>query len=73
MESTPKSRSVGIAYFFKHSSVAIWLNSLEYQFRGHDICPFLEKSAENQPISQGSFISNFNSIGAFSIKPEVTS
>ena len=44
MESTPKSRSVGIAHFVKHISIAIWLNSLEYQFRGRDICPFLEKS-----------------------------
>ena len=45
MESTPKSRSVGIAQFLKHISIAIWLNSLEYQFRGRDICPaFLEKS-----------------------------
>ena len=44
MESIPKSRSVGIAIFFKHISIAIWLNSLEYQFRGRDICLFLEKS-----------------------------
>ena len=44
MESTPKSRSVGIAHCFKHISIAIWLNSLEYQFHGRDICPFLEKS-----------------------------
>ena len=50
MESTPKSRSVGIAHFFKHISIAIWLNSLEYQFRGRDMCPFLEKSTWNQPI-----------------------
>ena len=28
------------------------LNSLEYQFRGRDICPFLEKSTWNQPIPQ---------------------
>ena len=52
MESTPKSRSVGIALFFKHISIAIWLNSFEYQFRGCDICPFLEKSTWNQPIPQ---------------------
>ena len=52
MESTPKSRSVGIAYLFKHISIAIWLNSLEYQFRGRDIRPFLEKSTWNQPIPQ---------------------
>ena len=45
MESTPKSRSVGIAQiFFKHISIAIWLKSLEYQFRDRDIYPFLEKS-----------------------------
>ena len=43
MESIPKSRSVGIAHFFKHISIAIWLNSLEYQFRGRDICPFPKK------------------------------
>ena len=52
MESTPKSRSVGIAHFFKHISIAIWLKSLEYQFRGRDIYPFLEKSTWNQPIPQ---------------------
>ena len=52
MESTPKSRSVGIAQFFKHISIAIWLNSLEYKFHGRDICPFLEKSTWNQPIPQ---------------------
>ena len=52
MESTPKSRSVGIAHFFKHISIAIWLNSLEYQFHGRDICPLLEKSTWNQPIPQ---------------------
>ena len=43
MESTPKSRSVGIALFVKHISIAIWLKSLEYQCRGRDIYPFLEK------------------------------
>ena len=37
MESTPKSRSVGIAHCFKHISITIWLKSLEYQFRGRDI------------------------------------
>ena len=37
MESTPKSRSVGIAHFLKHISIAIWLKSLKYQFRGRDI------------------------------------
>ena len=52
MESIPKSRSVGIAHFFKHIWIEIWLNSLEYQFRGRDICPFLEKSTWNQPIPQ---------------------
>ena len=52
MESTTKSRSVGIAHFFKHISIAIWLNSLEYKFHGRDICPFLEKSTWNQPIPQ---------------------
>ena len=52
MESAPKSRSVGIAHFFKHISIAIWLYSLECQFHGRDICPFLEKSTWNQPIPQ---------------------
>ena len=33
MEGTPKSRSVGIAHFLKHISIAIWLNSLEYIWR----------------------------------------
>ena len=35
--------------------MAIWLNSLEYQFRGRDICPLLEKQPTNpfnQPIPQ---------------------
>ena len=45
MESTPKSRSVGIAHFLKHISIAIWLKSLEYQFRGRDIYPVIEKSS----------------------------
>ena len=44
MESTPNSRSVGIAHFFKHISIEIWLNSLEYKF--------LKKSTWNQPIPQ---------------------
>ena len=44
MESTPKSRSVRVAHFLKHISIAIWLKSLEYQFRGRDIYPLLEKS-----------------------------
>ena len=52
MESTPRARSVWIADFFKHISIAIWLKSLEYQYRGRDICPFLEKSTWNQPIPQ---------------------
>ena len=52
MESASKSRSFGIAHFFKHISIAIWLKSLEYQFRGRDIYPFLEKSTWNQPIPQ---------------------
>ena len=43
MESTPKSRSVGIAHFYKCISIAIWLNSLEYQFRGRDIMSFSRK------------------------------
>ena len=37
MESTSKSRSVGIAHFLKHISIVIWLKSLEYQFCGRDI------------------------------------
>ena len=41
MESPPKSRTVGIAHFFKHIWIEIWLNSLKYQFFGRDICTFL--------------------------------
>ena len=51
-ESAPKSRSVGIAYFCKHIWIAIWLRSIIYKFLGRDICPFLEKSTWNQPITQ---------------------
>ena len=49
-ESTPKSRSVGIAHFCKHIWIAIWLRSIIYKFRGRNICPYLEKSTWNQPI-----------------------
>ena len=69
MESTPKSISVGIAHFLKHISIAIWLNSLEYQFFGRDICPFLEKSTWNQPFALALKLDNLANVLTIYVNP----
>ena len=57
MESTPKSKSLGIAHFFKHISIAIWLNSLEYQFRGRDIMSFSDDCGHDVNATASVFVS----------------